>query len=339
MVAVRLISDGWSTPGTSMHGYARDTLLAIRGAGVDAVAGAVPNYSDGRRLGGTVGPVARCFLNGFDNPDDRIVHYAGWPPNGRRGASVFNVFDLYAFHDPDPGAFLRRAAYRVMARRARTIVSDSPFIAEEVHRFLGSAARQKTIVVPIPFPEPPSRARVPRTVDVLWVGAEGARKGLAFFLNETRRFPDISVTLRWSPVRRAGPRPETLRAMSSSARPNLRHLGGRLSPDEMERLYAESGCIVSTSSYEGFHMPIMEAYLRGVPIVVPDEPLYRGIYAGSEGVHYYDRLGSGARRLEATVRAALRAPEFQPDPRIREWVSLRHVGGALKEIYEAVAAV
>ncbi|HUI38002.1 MAG TPA: hypothetical protein VLY85_00050, partial [Thermoplasmata archaeon] len=137
MVRVLIASDGWTTPGTAMHGYARDVLESVRRAGVDATAGPLENFTDGRAFGGTLGPVARCLFAGYDNPEHRLVHNTGWPPNGRRGAAVVTFHDLYAFHDPDRWAFLRRAAYRAMARRARTVVAETAFIAGEIGRFLG----------------------------------------------------------------------------------------------------------------------------------------------------------------------------------------------------------
>lgn len=337
MVAVRIASDGWEAPGTSMYGYARDVLAAVRLAGVDAIGSSIANVTDGRRFGGTIGPVLRCFLGRFENPDGRLVHYTGWPPNGRKGARVFNIYDLFAFHDTGPAALLRRAAYRAMARRADAIVCDSPFIAREVGQLLGSRTGEKTEVIPIPFAEPPDQPRPPFVTDVLWVGAESPRKGLAFFLRESKKFPDLSVTVRWSPMRRAGPGPDTLSAMAASTRANLTHVSGRLDDAEMDRMFRSARCVVSTSTYEGFHMPIMEAYLRGVPIVVPDAPLYRDIYGASAGTFYYERTPGGAHDLTTAVREAVQGAGFVPDPRIREWVSLQHVGAALKAVYERVA--
>lgn len=338
MVAVLIASDGWESPGTSMHGYARDVLAAVRAAGVDAVASSVVNVTDGRRVGGTVGPVLRCFLGRFPNPENRLIHYTGWPPNGRRGARVFNVYDLYAFHDADPAAFLRRAAYRAMARRADVIVCDSPFVAREVALFLGPGAGAKTEVVPIPFADLPPQPRPPVATDVLWVGAESPRKGLPYFLRQTQKFRDLTVTVRWSPIRRSGPGAATARAMGDAARPTLTHLSGRLDEAAMDRMYRSSRCIVSTSTYEGFHMPIMEAYLRGTPIVVPDVPLYRDIYGHAVGAFYYDRGPGGSRDLSDAIREAIRMPGFDPDRRIREWVSFDHVGSMLRSVYERVAS-
>ena len=111
-----------------------------------------------------------------------------------------------------------------------------------------------------------------------------------------------------------------------------------LSDDEMERTYARSRCLVATSTYEGYHMPAMEAYLRGIPIVVPREEPFPGIYGDAAGVHYFVRGSSGPASLPEAVRAAISAPPFSPDPGIAEWCSFRRVALLLRTTYESVLA-
>ncbi|MCI4349612.1 MAG: glycosyltransferase [Thermoplasmata archaeon] len=337
MSAVLVASDGWDRPGTAMHGYARDVVASARLVGVDAIPGPLQNFSDGRRFGGTMSPVLRCFLTGYTNPDGRLVHNTGWPPNGRRGAKVVTFHDLWAFRDPDPVAFLRRAAYKAMARRARVIAADSAFTKEEVRRRIGTPFGEKTLVVPIPVAPPASSAATAKDVDVLWVGVDLPRKGLGEFLRATRTFPDLSVTVRWTPIRPAAPAPHLAAMLEPSRRPNLVHVPGRLSEEELGTLYARSRCIVSTSTYEGFHMPIMEAYLRGVAIVVPAEEPYLGMYGEAAGVHYYDRSVRNGRTLESAIRAAVADRIFTPSQTIRTWVSFRNVGEILRAAYESAA--
>lgn len=336
MVGVRIASDGWNSPGTAMYIFSRDVVSALHGVGVDAIPGPIANFRDGRRIGGTVRPVLRCLFRSYDFGDGRLVHHTGWPPSGLRGAEVVTFFDMYAFRDPDPASALRRLAYRAMARRARAIVAISPFSAQEVAQHLGPRIGAKVATVSLPFPPPPPAPQVPTLYDALWVGADLPRKGLANFLRATASFPDLEIAVRWNYVRPGQASPQVEAALATRPSERLHHLHEVLDDAAMEQLYASSRCVVSTSTYEGYHAPLMEAYLRGRPIVVPDEEPYQGIYGAAPGVVRYHREGGGQAIGEA-IREAIALPKFAPDPRVVDWCSFDRVGRELKAIYEGAA--
>jgi len=52
-------------------------------------------------------------------------------------------------------------------------------------------------------------------------------------------------------------------------------LKGQVAPEEVDKLYAESRCIVLPSAYEGFGLPLAEAIRRGIPVICSDIAPFR----------------------------------------------------------------
>ena len=77
-------------------------------------------------------------------------------------------------------------------------------------------------------------------------------------------------------------------------------------------------------------MPVAEAYLRGVNVVVPKNELYYNIYGEAEGVHYY----SNEDALCSRICEAVQYGRFVPDKKVMEYLSHKRVGGLLKDTYE-----
>ncbi|WP_158091165.1 glycosyltransferase family 4 protein [Thalassospira mesophila] len=61
---------------------------------------------------------------------------------------------------------------------------------------------------------------------------------------------------------------------------------GRISDSELASLYAKSTCFVSTSTYEGFGLPIIEAQVAGCPVIASDIAVYNEI--AKDSVAYID---------------------------------------------------
>ena len=102
--------------------------------------------------------------------------------------------------------------------------------------------------------------------------------------------------------------------------------------EAVARLYRSSRTLVSTSLYEGFHMPVAEAYLRGVNVVLPDAPFYRSTYSSEAGVHWY----RGRDQLADTILEGVRSGAFRIDSGFAQRHSYRTVGRALVGTYEEV---
>jgi glycosyltransferase involved in cell wall biosynthesis len=103
-----------------------------------------------------------------------------------------------------------------------------------------------------------------------------------------RRRPDIEAVV-------AGDGPERARVLQ-----RIRELGleaeveapGFVSAEELEDLYRQAACVVSTSSRDGYGMVVAEAAVRGVPVVVcpgPDNAAVERVVDGVNG-----RVAAGA---------------------------------------------
>lgn len=83
--------------------------------------------------------------------------------------------------------------------------------------------------------------------------------------------------------------------------------GGHLSDDEVALLYRNAGCVVFPSSYEGFGLPMVEAGVRGRPLIVFDTAVAREV-ADSLGIADLTTYFSRFDALAETVNAALASP-------------------------------
>lgn len=104
----------------------------------------------------------------------------------------------------------------------------------------------------------------------------------------------------------------------------------RQTDEQLVRLYRSAKVYVSTSTYEGWHAPPMEHYLRGGHLVLPRIPPYTEVYPDA-AVFYY-RPGSVDDMGRALVEA-VEAPLRPPAEAVRKMVSLEGVGRKLLEAY------
>lgn len=86
-----------------------------------------------------------------------------------------------------------------------------------------------------------------------------------------------------------------------------------VSDEYLEALYEESDCLIAGSEAEGFGLPLVEASMRGIPIIARDIPVFREV-AGDSAI-YFD--GAGASPLATRVRdwLALNASNSVPSSR------------------------
>jgi len=74
---------------------------------------------------------------------------------------------------------------------------------------------------------------------------------------------------------------------------------GYVEQDELVRLYRGAACLVQSSRYEGFGLPVLEAMATGTPVVAVPDPALREV-AGDAAVWADEReLGEGIRRALA----------------------------------------
>ena len=327
---VVIAAKGWAYPANSMYTYARDLLRAVRAVGVDAEPWTVPSPR-GARIGGLVRPWVESHVRRYDVPAGTIVHHT--EHDTWRGVDVMTLHDLVMFHDHRFSDNFVRMAVRTSVRRARRVAVYTSWMAGEVLR-AGLADSDKLRVVPPPF-HVLSTERYPPLYDAFWLGRYAPNKRFEAFVRLVDAFPQRQFAAR---VSRSPGRPPMSDAVMSSLHRAQHHgylkMLSVLSEDDLDRVYRSSRTLVVTSDYEGFHLPAMDAYLRGTRVVLPRIEPFVSTYGDVDGVHWYDGSDSGLR--DAFAEAVDSGP-FVPSPSIVNAVSYPVVGKALKSVYEEVA--
>jgi alpha-1,3-rhamnosyl/mannosyltransferase len=210
------------------------------------------------------------------------VHLAGLSlPPPRRTPFVATFYDLSPFHYDDEGFFPSWG--RDVAARATLLVCPSRFTANELQEQL-SVPLDRIRVVPIgpgadvsvetkPLSEDELRRLGVTRPFALRLGGWTKRKNVPFLLEAWQRVEEqsaLSLVL-------AGPAQQA-RDVQLAQRPLrnvhvLDYLPSRLIP----RLLRAATTLVTTSTYEGFGLPVLEALRAGVPVVALRTPFVEEI--------------------------------------------------------------
>ena len=70
----------------------------------------------------------------------------------------------------------------------------------------------------------------------------------------------------------------------NEALPNVKFLG-RVSDEELRRLYNQAACFIFPSIYEGFGLPLLEAMTCGCPVLASDIPVFREV-CGDAAIYF-----------------------------------------------------
>lgn len=325
---VAIASERWSAPGSGQYSNASHILGAARSVGVDAVPLPLTSTSPRARVGGLAVPLLRQWILRYSTDAD-VVHETDC--TARRGVDVVTIHDFYPFHDNLLPHRFRRVALRMSARRAK-IVIVSQRAAELEFLSIMPSYRSKTRTIPLPA-APTSPHRLEPLYDALWVGTVGPQKRIMDFLRCVERNPDLKFAVRCDVSgRETDPQiPRLLRQC-----PNLTELPW-LTEEMLDRVYRQSRAILSTSDYEGWHLPITEAYLRGCRVVLPTIEPYLSIFAEAMNDPFWYRPEAAGNPIDRALHSALSdARPATPDPKVVALVSYAHVGNALKSVYEEV---
>jgi glycosyltransferase involved in cell wall biosynthesis len=182
---------------------------------------------------------------------------------------VVTVHDLIHMRWPDLFSRTTAVYYKLFVRRllegaARVIVGDERTVGD-CERFFG-IPRDRVRVVPLGY-DPALLAVPARRADrpyVLYVGNHRAHKNLPTLLAAWERLPagvvlDLVLTGE-----------NDLKAVERRHERRLVFLG-ELTPAEVGSAIAGASALVQPSLAEGFGLPVLEALVRGIPVIAAEE--------------------------------------------------------------------
>jgi glycosyltransferase involved in cell wall biosynthesis len=240
-----------------------------------------------------------------------------WVPCRR----VVTIHDL--LHRVVPDAHLGRKAavmrrlVDVAARTSHRVVTDSEATARDVHQLIG-VPRDRIDVVPLAVRTPPLEAPDLDVRDRLGLG----ERPLVLSPSAKRPHKNLARLLRAHAALGPG-RP--LLVLPGYATDHEADLGalvaelgtaadvrllGWVGADELEALHREATLVAFPSLYEGFGLPVLEAQVRGVPVLTSARGSLAAVAGGAAEVvdpEDVDAIAAGLRRLLASAerRAAL----------------------------------
>lgn len=165
---------------------------------------------------------------------------------------------------------------------SRNIQRHRPFEVKVAH--IGADIRQSVPTMGLPDEAEEVLAKLRNKPSFLMVGTIEPRKGVAQVLSAFellwKRGRDFNLVLVGKCGWNINELVESLAAHSESNR-RLFWLCG-ISDEYLERVYADSACLIAASEGEGFGLPLIEAAQHGLPILARDIPVFRevaGLYA------------------------------------------------------------
>ena len=327
---VVIAARGWSHPGVSTYAYADSVLGSLTSIGVETRRMVMPDHR-GIRMGGLVIPWMEGRFRRYCVEPGVVIHHVEHAV--RRGADVATIHDCYPFYDHRMADVFLRSEMRRTMRVTRRLVVTTDFTRREMMR-CDPIREDKVRVIPIPF-SAPAPGRMEPKYDGLWIGRHAPNKRFDQFVRLAWDFPALrfAVRLSRSPGRSALSG-DYLDALRRAEFLQLIESLPYMDRDGLDVTYRSSKVLVVTSDYEGFHIPAMEAYLRGTRLVLPHIEPFVSLYGNAVGVHWYD--GSDPDLREVFAKAVGSGP-FVPSSSVSDAVSYPIVGAALRAVYEEVA--
>ena len=208
-----------------------------------------------------------------------LLHCPGHlgPPVAPGLPLVVTIFDVMALEHPEwftrANAAHVRLVWPRMLRRAAAVIVAAEFTRERLlERFGGlDPARVHVVQCGVDRQFAPGGDRPPGDRYVLTVGRLQPRKNLEAALDAFEAIAGDHPDVRLIVAGARGWRDESLLArLRASPVADRVTLAGRVSDEELVRLYQGAACFLFPSLYEGFGFPPLEAMACGAPVVCSD---------------------------------------------------------------------
>lgn len=208
-----------------------------------------------------------------------LVHLVGLDlPPPRSCPFVVTVHDLAPLRYDDEGSLPSWGPD--IASRARLVLTPSAFTAGEIETHFGVPAERIRVfgggpALDVRSAEPLSSLELSELgitpPFVLRYGGYTKRKNVPLLLEAWSRMPVATLVLAGPPQ---AAREQVLRSASSLKRVIVLDYVSR---DLLARLLKSAALLVSTSAYEGFGLPPLEALAAGTPVIAVDSPFAREV--------------------------------------------------------------
>lgn len=259
---------------TGGYGYARNVLALLPKFGINghhlALPGSFPTPTDDdltltRQLLEQLHPSTPILFDG--------LAYGALPPEFLAGlrspivALVHHPLALESGLEPAQQHWFLVNERRSL-RDAKAVIATSRLTGRLLTEKYDVAATNLTIAEP--GTEPALRSTgTGSPLTMLAVGSLIARKGYAVLIDALSDIdaPDWQLTIAGSPEHDPAEANRVREAVMASGKRGRITIAGRVSDEQLARLYAQADLFVMPSLYEGYGMVLAEALARGLPIV------------------------------------------------------------------------